>query len=265
MGGLVVGWGGSVVVPTRGPGSPRSPLAPGSPAPGSPCRGKARSCPRPSCPWPQLCCVPPPPCQGTSCDPPVLPQEPGTGQVPTCHRPERAQHHPRRGLRPHIPRAIGPSPVSPCHPSGQRPQVCPKREERVSEPREGGARAQPPRLGQDGTRDRSCPLPGGTTVLEPPLLTAGPGGPRGPGGPAAPSLPGKPISPWWGHGAERAGTGAGTGTGAAETPLGLPEAAPSARPGAGRCRYPLSWGTWRARLPAVPSQARLSRCPGDAR
>lgn len=34
------GWdGGAVVVPTRGPGSPRSPLAPGSPAPGSPCGG----------------------------------------------------------------------------------------------------------------------------------------------------------------------------------------------------------------------------------
>lgn len=48
--------------------------------------------------WPLLGCVPPPHAQGTSRDPPVLPQKPGTGQVPTCHHPERAQHHPRSSM-----------------------------------------------------------------------------------------------------------------------------------------------------------------------
>lgn len=47
----------------------------------------------------------------------------------------------------------------PCPPSGQRPRVCPKRE------KEGGARAPlSPCLGQDGSRDRSCPVPGGTAA-----------------------------------------------------------------------------------------------------
>lgn len=44
------GHGGTVAVPTRGPGSPRSPLAPGSPAPGAPCQRKARTHPHPHCP-----------------------------------------------------------------------------------------------------------------------------------------------------------------------------------------------------------------------
>lgn len=67
---MVVWAGGFVVLCTRGPGSPRSPLAPGSPAPGSPCGGNTRVC------SPQQLtsagsssrgpnCVPPP-CQGTS-------------------------------------------------------------------------------------------------------------------------------------------------------------------------------------------------------
>lgn len=51
--------------PTRGPGSPRSPLAPGSPAPGAPCQGKARARPCPCCSslLPAVPC--PTPCHGT--------------------------------------------------------------------------------------------------------------------------------------------------------------------------------------------------------
>lgn len=55
--------GGAMVVPTRGPGSPRSPLAPGVPAPGAPCRGKMQEL------FPVLAAHPShamsPPCQGT--------------------------------------------------------------------------------------------------------------------------------------------------------------------------------------------------------
>lgn len=65
------GHGGTVAVPTRGPGSPRSPLAPGSPAPGAPCQGKARTHPHRHCPQ-------------------LLPALPGT---PPCQETPHSPHH----------------------------------------------------------------------------------------------------------------------------------------------------------------------------
>lgn len=95
--GLWRGHGGAMAVPTRGPGSPRSPLAPGSPAPGVPCQveGKSSS-------LSLLFTTPPshamsPATPGDTPQSPPTPRVPGAEQAPMCHHPEWAQHPPGGG------------------------------------------------------------------------------------------------------------------------------------------------------------------------
>lgn len=77
---------GTMAVPTRGPGSPRSPLAPGSPAPRAPCQRKARTCSHPHCPQllPVLLRNPLPPCRG---HPTVPTTSLGAWHTGGCHVP----------------------------------------------------------------------------------------------------------------------------------------------------------------------------------
>lgn len=94
-----------------------------------------------------------------------------------------------------------------------------------------------------------------------------PRGPRGSWWSRGAISPGKADQTLAGKHCERARTTSRSQWGLQGTLPVLPEGPGSPRPAkvsTGCSLYPLSWGTRGARLPIVPSQARLSRCPSDA-